>query len=300
MGTIHIRKSARFTLRGLGGKEGKMQYEVWRRVRKPFRYPSCRRCTWEVFDSNEAGCKKCGKHHMCKENAVDNDCPLIQCDDMTRVCSITGLVLREVRHSLDEYRNDTVCLCTKNGTRGRGLNSQQLLFEEVLSIVEFFLSSRRAKVCRESENRKQNTRLAQHMLRQMKSFKLSHPGKSPNVCSILAGAIGQEKYWRFIEQASDSLVCQAAQAIHRSVIEMQKHGMKTAPGTRTRDLVGGLLYMLKHGLVYHERMILAHIPEVERCLPHENKIEAYFGVSSKVICMTENEVKLIFRESFQG
>ena len=58
--------------------------------------------------------------------------------------------------------------------------------------------------------------------------------------------------------------------------------------------------MLKHGLVFRDQVLLTAIPEVDRCLPHENKIEAYFGISSKVICMTENEVKLVFRETYQS
>lgn len=283
-----------------------MQYEIWKSIRSPFRYPSCRKCTWEVFDSNEAGCLKCGKHHVCHGNSVDNVCPLVQCEDSTRVCSITGLVLQEVRHSLVEFKHEAVCSskCTgqgKKGGKGRGsLGVHQQLWDEVLVVVRFFLSGRRAKTCRDNENCKQSTRLTQNMLRQMKAFKLSHPGEMPNVCTILAEAISQERYWRFIEQASDLLVYKAAQAVHAAIVDMQARGLKITSGTRTRDLVCGLLYMLKHGLVYHECMILTHIPEVEKCLPHENKIETYFGVSSKVICMTENEVKLIFRESFQG
>lgn len=276
-----------------------MQYEIWRRLRKPFRYPSCRTCIWEAFDSAEAGCLRCGKHHVCYTNAVDCKCPLIECDDRTRVCTITGLILHEVRHAKEEYVGGTTCV---NYTRvSSNCHAPQTgNIDEVLHVVRFFLASRRTQGCRDTENAKQTLRLSNHMLRQMKSFKLTKPGHTPNVCAILGSAISQEKYWRFIEQASDDLVCKAAQAIHKCMLDMQKRGMKITPGARTRDLVCGLIYMLKHGLIYHDRMILAHIPEVERCLPHENKVETYFGVSSKVICMTENEVKLIFRESFQG
>ncbi len=274
-----------------------MQYAVWHRVRRPFRYPSCRACTWEVFDSGEAGCLKCGRHHVCHSNAVDCVCPLIECDDRTRVCSITGLVLREVRHSREEFSDCVVC---PDSGSCKNMGTATVVYEEVLHAAQGLLCSRAARECRENENAKQTQRLCNHMLRQMKHFKLVCPGQQPNVCVILGLAISQEKYWRFIEQASDELVRKAAQAVHECMVAMLRRGLKITPGTRTRDLVCGLLYMLKHGLFYHERMILSHIPEVERCLPHENKVEAYFGVSSKVICMTENEVKLIFRESFQG
>jgi len=241
---------------------------------------------------------KCGRHHVCHTNAVDCTCPLIECDDRTRVCSITGLVLREVRHAKEEF-SDCV-LCPDNVPSCKNGHSLAVGYEEVLHATQGFLCGRKARICRETENAKQNLRLCNHMLRQMKNFKLARPGQQPNVCVILGSAVSQEKYWRFIEQASDELVFKAAQAVHECMVAMLRRGLKITPGGRTRDIVCGLLYMLKHGLFYHERMILSHIPEVERCLPHENKVEAYFGVSSKVICMTENEVKLIFRESFQG
>ena len=35
------------------------------------------------------------------------------------------------------------------------------------------------------------------------------------------------------------------------------------------------------------------------CLPFENKLEHYFGISSKAICEVENELKLVFRAHYQ-
>lgn len=277
----------------------KMQYQIWRRVRKPFKYPSCRECKWEQFDANEAGCVHCGKHHICCTNAVDNTCPLIECDDRTRVCPITGYILPEVRHAKEEFSSEVNVIV--HPSPHVDLSSQQETEEaEVEMLIRHFLSGEKARICREQENSKQAFRLSQHVLRQMKIFKLTYPRQAPNVCWIIGQAVAQEKYWRFIEAADQSLVRHAALEVGRCMKKMRANGVKIASGTRTRDLVCGLLYMLKHGLSYHNRMILANIPEVDRCLPHENKIETYFGVSSKVICMTENEVKLVFRDTFQG
>ena len=269
-----------------------MSHEVWRRVRRPFRYPHCQRCTWEVYDANQAGCIKCGKHHVCLENSVDNRCQLIECDDRTRVCNITGYILPEVRHSKDEYFEGV----TQGHAKTHYPND---LNTEVVCIVSTFLTSSRARICREQENCKQNTRLTQHMHRQMKAFKLTNPGKIPNICCILAQAMSQEKYWRFIETASEELVMHCAKQITLCLLEIRSKGVKITSGSRLQDLVCGMLYMLKNGLSFQSQILLPAIPEVDRCLPHENKIEAYFGISSKVICMTENEVKLVFRESYQ-
>lgn len=284
------------------------QHKIWWKVRRPFRYPSCRKCQWEVYDVNQAGCLKCGKHHFCHTNSVDNKCPLIECDDRTRVCTITGFILPEVRHAKDEFFEGVSLPSSAPG--GQHHHSRHLhhaggggfqdINPEVESIVAGFLTSQRARVCRDQENNKQHSKLTQHMLRQMKLFKLTHPGKIPNVCWIIAQAMSQEKYWRFIETASEDLVKQSSRQITCCLVEMRTKGVKITAGSRLQDLVCGLLYMLKHGLTFQSRMILAAIPEVDRCLPHENKIEAYFGISSKVICMTENEVKLVFRESYQA
>jgi hypothetical protein len=268
-----------------------MMHEIWRRVRRPFRRPSCQACEWEVYDAHQGGCLKCGQQHFCHSNAVDNTCPLVLCDDRTRVCNITGFVLPEVRHAPNEY-SDAVAFADKRA-------SQCDLATEVHSVVASLLQGDRAARCREQENTKQYARLTQHMQRLMREFKLTHPGQPPNVCILLASAMGQERYWRFIEEASDDLVRHCTHNIEQCLKQLQRNGAKIAPGARLQDMVCGMLYMLKQGLVFRDRVLLSAVPEVDHCLPHENKIEAYFGISSKVICMTENEVKLVFRESYQ-
>jgi hypothetical protein len=279
-----------------------MSHEIWRRVRRPFRYPSCRACVWEVYDVNQAGCLKCGQHHFCQTNSVDNKCPLIQCDDRTRVCNITGYVLPEVRHAVDEYCDtcDTLVYHQSDNKTRQSTPSQTIhdIDLEVFHVVSTLLLGQKALQCREQENAKQYARLSHHMHRQMKLFKLVKPGEQPNVCTILALAMAQEKYWRFIEEASEELTRHCSREITLCLLELKNKGVKITAGARLQDLVCGMLYMLKHGLTFQNRVLLAAIPEVDRCLPHENKIEVYFGISSKVICMTENEVKLIFREYY--
>lgn len=268
-----------------------IMHAIWRRVRRPFRFPSCRACTWEVYDANQAGCLKCGKHHVCHANSVDNQCPLVLCDDRTRVCEITGFVLPEVRHAVAEY-SENVSFLEKTV-------SMPEIEPEVRSLVATLLLGERARRYRQQENARQYARLGQHMQKQMRLFKLAHPGRLPGVCEILAAAINQERYWRFMEEASEDLVKHCAHHITRCLLILRANGVRISQGQRLRDMVCGMLYMLKSGLVFREKVLLSAIPEVERCLPHENKIEAHFGISSKVICMTENEVKLVFRETYQ-
>lgn len=46
-----------------------IQYNIWHKVRTPFVVPQsiCDHPTqqWEVYDIDQAGCKLCGKHHIC-------------------------------------------------------------------------------------------------------------------------------------------------------------------------------------------------------------------------------------------
>lgn len=273
-------------------------HHIWQKVRRPFRYPRCQSpCLWEVYDANQAGCLKCGRQHTCHTNSVDNTCPLVMCDDRTRVCTVTGFVLPEVRHAPAEYV-DTVSYNNTDCTPIT-LDAQDAMDSEVYCVVASLLLGERAARCRNQENARQYARLAQHMHKQMRAFKLTNPGCLPSIPCLLAASVQQERYWRFIEEASDDLVRHCCQNITACLLRLKRNGTKITSGTRLQDLVCGMLYMLRHGLVFRERVLLLAIPEVGRCLPHENKIETYFGISSKVICMTENEVKLAFRERYQ-
>lgn len=240
---------------------------------------------------NQAGCLKCGRHHFCHTNSVDNRCRLLLCEDNSRVCDITGYVLCEVRHAPNEYC-DTLSVCSK-AVYTHDIDS------EVYSTVTNFLMGQSAVTCRTNENDKLYRKLSQHMLRQAKVLKFNRPDSAPCMHHILSAAIIQEKYWNFIEEADESLVRQCSHHITSCLMELRQKGMKISSGERMRELVCGMLYMLKTGVYFNNKVLLYAIPEVTRCLPNQNKIQCYFGISSKVVCMTENEVKLIFRESYQ-
>lgn len=268
-----------------------MAHALWRKVRRPFRYPQCQKCTWEVYDAHLAGCLKCGRSHECKSNAVDSRCPLVLCEDASRVCDITGYVLPEVRHAATEYTDTAVY--TENALVTRSTDG------EVHSILSTYLLGQHARDCRAAENSKLLSRLSQHLYKTLKNFKVEHPHATPNVCHMLALALSREKHWHFIEEPSESLVQQCAQHIETCLKDLHDKGVKVSSGTRMQELVCGLLFMLQNGLIYRTRVLLPAIPEIQRCLPPENKIRAFFGVSSKIICMTENEVKMVFREFYQ-
>jgi hypothetical protein len=268
-----------------------MTHDLWRRVRRPFRYPRCQQCVWEVYDAHLAGCLRCGRCHMCQSNAVDSTCRLILCDDASRACDITGFVLPEVRHAVSEYTDTSV------HHTAAPLSTD--IHPEVHGIVCMFLLGPRAKRCRDLENRRLYARLAQGLYKTLKAFKLEQPRAAPNVCHMLAAAIGRERNWQFLEEPGEELLSRSSQAIARCLLDLRSKGVKIASPHRMQELVCGLLFMLKPGLIFGNRVLLPAIPELQRCLPPENKLQSFLGVSSKIICMTENEVKMIFREHYQ-
>jgi hypothetical protein len=270
----------------------KMAHAIWRTIRRPFRYPSCAEHVWEVYDCNAAGCLKCGAAHFCHANAVDNRCPLVVCDDHSRVCTITGMVLSEVRHGPNEYLDTAVQPVERPG------NTLLDVDAEVHSILFRLLQGAQARRYREEENGRQGRKLASALQKSLKQAKMRG---ATRVCPHhhLAEVMGQERNLRFVSAASERLVEQCSKHIVVALVDLHSKGVRTAGGNRLQGLVCGLLYLLRTGLTYQNLVLLASIEEISGCLPHENKLEAYFGISSKVICETENEIKLVFRGHYQ-
>jgi hypothetical protein len=65
---------------------------------------------------------------------------------------------------------------------------------------------------------------------------------------------------------------------------------------RKVNLVLGMLYLMKQGLVIQNKQWLPKTPELSHCLPHETNLEKVFKLSMKLVCETENEIKLALRQ----
>jgi hypothetical protein len=268
-----------------------MSHALWQRVRRPFRVPACSECQWECYDVDRAGCLRCGREHWCVGNNVDNKCQLIEAEECHRVCQVTGFVLPEVRRSHGEY-SDNVSFAYESPPCTH-------IEEEVECVVWNFLKSEKARRCMHRENAKQCTKIRHHMYKQLKQFKLLQPNCRPVIQVIWAASLAQESSWSFMQPPSTLLVKQSAKQIVECLSTLKSKGMRITSGVRLQTLVCGLLFLLRSGLKYKNSVLLAAIPEIQLCLPHENKLEMYFGISSKIICCVENEIKLVFREVMQ-
>ena len=270
-------------------------HDVWRTLRRPFRYVSCVEHSWQVYDFDSAGCLKCGTAHRCATNALDCRCPLAVCDDMRRVCTITGLELPEVHHGSEEYL-DT---CVSGQDQPEALASLTDLECEVERTVHRLLLGPQARRYREEENARQACKIATALHKALRAGKLKGSASPPNVCQFLAEAMGQERNLRFVGTASGELAGQCVRQILACLVDLRAKGVKFAQGPRLDGLVCGLLYLLRTGLTYRSHVLLGSIEEIAGCLPHENKLEAYFGISSKVLTEVENESKLVYRAFYQ-
>ena len=67
--------------------------------------PSDSDSAWEVYEFNQAGCVLCGIMHIC----FDGVCPVEQNDEGYNICTITGMCVKELNFSNEEYV-DTACI----------------------------------------------------------------------------------------------------------------------------------------------------------------------------------------------
>lgn len=66
---------------------------------------TCMDSAWQAYDFNQAGCLLCGAMHIC----FDGTCPVQQNDEGYNICIISGMYVKELSFSNDEYV-DTACV----------------------------------------------------------------------------------------------------------------------------------------------------------------------------------------------
>lgn len=272
--------------------------EIWRRIRRPFRYPCCapNKCKWELFGPDQAGCLKCGSVHQCFTNQVDNRCPLATLDDCSRACTITGIVVKEVRHATTEF-TDTCAMPSDYKEPKNCLPPD--LDADIYNAIQYILLSDKANTYRNMENTRVSHKIAHALHRSLKSFKMRGGVGLPILHTHLSWIVHSETNIRFIHEASQCLVDQCARAISKCMLDLHRRGIKITPGVSLQNMVVGLMYLLRTGLTYEKHVLLPCIEEVALVLPNENRLENVFGISCKSICIVENITKYLWRNHLQ-
>ena len=239
-----------------------------------------------------AGCRLCGKGHVCKDCFFEGDCELVDTDDGARVCAITGYILPEVRYSHDEYLDHVVF---KQSTLPPSVDWDV----EVKKYVDRILDSVESARCRDEENKHQSMKLCKAFIKCIKKYKAVNPNRMPNMCHLLTTVLNMEKRANFIYPISAELKERCHRNILVCIMDLRQKGYRFSLGGKLQELVCGLIYLLRTGISYQKHELFGAIPEIARCIPMESRLRIYFDIDSKVITSVENEVKLAFRDYYQ-
>lgn len=276
--------------------------QIWLRLRRPFRFPKAgHACSWERYDADRAGCVLCGALHRCCGSMIGCKCPLAETDEGGHVCLITGLRVAEVRSAHCEFVDD---VCFDHIQEPRALEDEAV-HERVAAIIRHFLTSSKTVSCRKLEQEKHCLRSKQAFWRVLKQQKRDHPYSLPCLCSVVAEvAHSEQMQFQGARLSCDSAEYSAmvARVVHRSTENissciLQIHAMgfrKICQGGKFQSMIVGMLYMSRTGLHVGELFRLPVVRDVQELLPSETYLNL-LGVSNKVICDTENEIKSCIR-----
>lgn len=263
---------------------------IWRKLRGPFRILRCEAHSWERYDVQNAGCLRCGAHHTCRVHLDESDCPLMRMDDCSICCTITGFCVPTVRYSDNEFVEGVSYAQTRHDAQKRA----KVTFDEIYSVVHWFLSGQQSVNCKKDEIDKSISKFHATSLKVLKSKKLRSGGeglKLPCVPSILAQTLSQLRL-KMYSRATPTVCRFCASHITQCLNKLQLINAQS----RKINLVLGMLYLMKQGLVIQNTQWLPKTPELMHCLPHETCLEKTFKLSMKLVCETENEIKLALRQ----
>ena len=273
---------------------------IWLRLRRPFRYPQAgHACCWERFDADRAGCTLCGRLHQCSGSMVGCDCPLVDTDEGGHVCLITGLCISEVRASACEFVQHV------SYEQQQPQNSDSdCVHERVHSIVKTFLNAPSTAACRLQEQQKSALRVRQAFWRVLKQRKRDRPYALPCLCSVVAEVAHAEQMQQFqgksqLVSSNEPLVSRVVHTcsdnIASGILQIHRLGFrKICQGGKFHSMVVGMLYMSRTGLHVGTLFRLPAVRDVHELLPSETYLNS-LGISNKVICDTENEIKSCIR-----
>jgi hypothetical protein len=277
---------------------------IWLRLRRPFRYPQAgHACTWERYDADRAGCTLCGQLHKCSGSMVECKCPLSETDEGGHVCLITGLCISEVRASGSEFVSH---VSYEQATQTSSCSETDGVHDRVLSTIQSFLSSPSTSACRRQEQLKSSLRVKQVFWRVLKQRKRDHPYRLPCLCSVVAEVAHAEQMQQFQGKSALSGDCDLATLMNRvvhtcsanvaaAILQIHRLGFrKISQGGKFHSMVLGMLYMCRTGLHVGNLFHLPAVRDVHYLLPSKTYLNS-LGISNKVICYTENEIKSCIR-----
>jgi hypothetical protein len=223
----------------------------------------------------------------------------VETDEGGHVCLITGLEVSEVRATCNEYVSH-VSYEQPHTPSGEGDG----VHDRVASIVQTFLTAPSTASCRKQEREKGCARIRQVFWRVLKQRKRDRPYELPCLCSVVAEVAHAEQMQQFqgktlAEGSYRRLLGRAVHAcsvnIASGILQIHRLGCKKiCQGAKFHSMVVGMLYMSRTGLHVGSLFRLPAVRDIHELLPSETYLNS-LGISNKVICDTENEIKSCIR-----
>lgn len=266
-------------------------HSFWQLARGPFRCIKCETHNWESYDAHRAGCLKCGEEHRCAESLADShSCSLETMEDGGLCCTITGYCMPIVRYSCNEYidyapRTDSPKMSSET----------ENLADDVERIVKWFLMGEITKACKNEEIDRTLNKCQNSLVKILKQQKLDSASKKQKSLCIFPTVLANAVYLnspKYSHKPTQHLCSFCSTHIIKCMTNL---GLTSAQVKRV-NMVVGLLYLMKQGLTIQNVQWLPRVPYLCHCLPHESNLEKGFKLSMKLVCETENEVKLALRQ----
>jgi hypothetical protein len=177
------------------------------------------------------------------------------------------------------------------------------IHDRVQCVVANFLLSKSTAACRKMEHDKYTQKTRQAFWRVLKQRKRDHPYRLPDMCSVVAEVVKSEPPPPFLplpvlgRSPPDQrlIIKKSSSCIATCMMQINRMGFrKLCQGSKFQSMVVGMLYMTRVGLKVGKLFQLPPIPRIQELLPSETYLNC-LGVSNKVICDTENEIKSCIR-----
>ena len=260
---------------------------IWRIVRGPFILPEntaqYHRCQWEKIDFDKAGCLLCGAIHRCDSIT----CKEVSNTGDSLICNITGCVLSKVLVT-NEW-TDT-CLPTDNRIKFELDNDVEVYIEELLV-------STKAQECLARERAKFSEIVESKFLQYMFSERECVGNAIDTMVTILQKVAGRFPP-DFDLDARKQVVSLCKRFLTPVVATIQNSHCFRTFKYNNRQLVFGLMYLMRNGVYSHSETVLPRIVNMQYILPRESYLRSLYGVSPSVITDTENKLKFLIRHGY--
>lgn len=263
----------------------------WRLLRQPFILPLsiCKKCKWECFADDMAGCVWCGAVHHCGVSPCQN---VVQTED-AMVCEITGIVAKSKIFSEMEF-SESVIVYSENTPY---FQQQTSIIEDVYAYVyEILLSSNAEQVLRQEKIRAV-CRLYSSMITELNTN--LRKDKSINILSLIEKGMLKNANFRikvsFDVEMRNEVAVRATDAIRKFVVcTYMLETLRIRP-SELRGVVIGLLYLLRTGIHFEGHTVLPQISELQNLLPLESSLNKFKNFHARMITEVENRVKFTIR-----